>query len=135
MSTKKLRAKSPRLSKAFPVNLRRDVAALTKLVTTTVQQIKIGKPMLMVVSVVNLRGLPLASVMIKGPPPPPLLDLKALLGFVADGARRINAGESLVMVATAVDMRTNGFTALMAKGPLPSPETAMLIRGAPPPPP
>lgn len=130
MSAKKIRRK-----KTAPVNLRRDVAALVKLVTAAVYHIRIGKPQLVAINVVNLRGLPLAAMVVKGPPPPPFRDLKALLAFVTDNARRINAGQSLVMVATVADLRTNGFTALMARGPLPSPETAILVRGAPPPPP
>lgn len=127
-------AKKISRTKAAAVNLRPDAVALSKLVTLTLDQIKIGQPKLMAVSIVNLRGLPLAAMMIKGPPPPPLKDLKAFFAFVTDGVQRIGIGQSLVMVATVADLKTNGFTALMARGPLPLPESAVLVRGAPPPP-
>jgi hypothetical protein len=116
-----MNAKNTRRIKSAQANRRQDAAALIKLVTNTVQQIKIGRPLVMVATVVDMRGNALAALMIKGPPPPPLRDLMAFINFVTANARQITAGLSLVMFVTVVDTRNNGLGFMMVKGPPPPP--------------
>jgi len=80
MSAKNKSPRGPRQNKTDQASLRRDTAALIKLVAASARQIKDGVPLVMVVTVVDTRNNGLAALMIKGPPPPPPLLIQRQLG-------------------------------------------------------